>query len=51
MKRISVVIAVVIVLFCLGVTPGLAATEEDIGASCELGTAWLASTNHPENTD
>ncbi|MDD1710287.1 MAG: hypothetical protein LUQ37_05195 [Methanoregulaceae archaeon] len=50
MKRISVVIAVVIVLFCLGVTPGLAATEEDIGASCELGTAWLASVQKPDGS-
>ncbi len=46
-KRISVVIAVAVIVLCLGVAPGLAASEDAIEESIEAGLAWLAAQQDP----
>ena len=47
MKRISVVIAVAVIVLCLGVAPGLAASEDAIEESIESGLSWLAAQQDP----
>lgn len=50
MEKIHVVIAVAIILLCLGVAPGLAASEDAIEDSIESGLAWLADQQQPDGS-